>query len=143
MQPSVGWMPSEQLSTSLLCLSNVAQLGACAHTCVLGATCNINETLRLPLSCGKYHITVALLVFTVAVFKMWSFFLGHLYNKMHNMTNCVTKQFWQENSTQDYTNYILLFVLINIFQLYLHYKVFTMVHPLQKSSHNSILSKVD
>jgi hypothetical protein len=33
-----------------------------------------------------------------------------MYNKMHNMTNPVTKQFWQENTSQDYSNCILLFV---------------------------------
>jgi hypothetical protein len=91
MQPSIGWMPSQQLSTGLHNLSKVAQFGACPHLCVLGTTHNINKTSRLPLSYGENHITVASLAFTVTIFKTWSRFLGHLYNKMHNITSPVTK----------------------------------------------------
>jgi hypothetical protein len=84
-------MPSQQLSTGLHNLCKVAQFGACAHLCVLGTIHNINKTSRLHLSYGKNHIIVASLAFTVTIFKTWPLFLGHLYNKMHNMISPVTK----------------------------------------------------
>jgi hypothetical protein len=79
MQLSVGQMPfSEQLPAGVHYLSDVAQFGACAHPCTLGTAHILNVTFGISLSCGESCTLVAYVDFHSNIFKMWSFFLGHM-----------------------------------------------------------------
>jgi hypothetical protein len=63
---------SEQLPTGSHDLPDVIQFDACEHPHILGTTHSMNKTLKLFLSYGENHILVALSVFTINIFKMWS-----------------------------------------------------------------------
>jgi hypothetical protein len=59
-----------------LCNLFSVTVGACTHPCALGMKLN-KKTFRVSLSCGEKCTLVALLIFAMIIFKMWSFFLGY------------------------------------------------------------------